>query len=103
MSKFEITLTQVYERYKQCNDLETSMLSGMRNSEASSAGWGRYRDCQRFFSNAKKSYKTALNILQIMENNPKYEDKKYLPKLIKEGDEALEIAKGYSMLGLLKA
>ena len=103
MSKFEITLAQVYERYKECNSLEASMLMGMRNAEASAAGWGRYRDCQRFFGNAKKSYKAALNILQVMENNPKYADKKYLPRLIKEGDEALQIAKGYSMLGLLKS
>ena len=103
MSKFEITLSQVYERYKECNSLETSMLMGMRNGQASAEGWSRYRDCQRFFGNAKKSYKAALNILQVMENNPKYADKKYLPRLIKEGDEALQIAKGYSMLGLLKA
>lgn len=103
MSKSDINPNSVYERINELYKLERSMLSGIRNSVDTANGWKRYRDCQRFFQNAKKCYGDAANILRVMENNPKYHEKKHLSKLIKDGDAAMEIAKGYSMLGLLKS
>ena len=103
MSKSDINPNSVYERINELYKLERSMLSGIRNSVDTANGWKRYRDCQLFFQNAKKCYGDAANILRVMENNPKYHEKKHLSKLIKDGDAAMEIAKGYSMLGLLKS
>ena len=103
MSKSDIDPNIVYKRINELYKLERSLLSGIRNGVATADGWKRYRDCQRFFQNAKKCYGDAANILRVMENNPKYHEKKHLPKLIKDGDDALEIAKGYSMLGILKS
>ena len=103
MSKSDINPNSAYERINELYKLERSMLSGIRNSVDTADGWKRYRDCQRFFQNAKKCYGDAANILRVMENNPKYHEKKHLSKLIKDGDAAMEIAKGYSMLGLLKS
>jgi hypothetical protein len=103
MSKSEIDYDSVYERWSECNKLESAMLTGMRNGAATAEGWGRYRDCQQFFTNAKKNYRQAMTILSVMQNNPKYHEKKHLPKLIKDGDAAMEVARGYSMLGILKS
>jgi len=103
MSKSDIDYDSVYKRWSELQKLETAMLNGMRNGAASAEGWGRYRDCQQFFSNAKKNYKQAMNILAVMQNNPRYHEKKHLPKLIKDGDAAMEVARGYSMLGILKS
>ena len=103
MSKSDIDYASVYARWSECNKLENTMLAGMRNGVATADGWHRYRDCHTFFNNAKKNYKKAMNILAVMENNPKYYEKKNLAKLIKDGDDAFEVAKGYSMLGLLKS
>ena len=103
MSKSNIDSASVYKRWSELQKLETAMLNGMRNITASAEGWGRYRDCQQFFANAKKNYKQALNILAVMQNNPKYHEKKHLAKLIKDGDEAMEVARGYSMLGILRS
>jgi len=103
MSKSEIDYASVYKRWSELQKLETAMLNGMRNGTASAEGWTRYRDCHTFFNNAKKAYKQAMNILAVMENNPKYHEKKHLAKLVKDGDEAMEVARGYSMLGILKS
>lgn len=103
MSKSDIDYASVRERYNECSKLEIAMLTGMRNGTSSAEGWGRYRECQQFFTNAKKHYKQAMNIMAVMQNNPKYHEKKHLPKLVKDGDAAMEIARGYSMLGLLRS
>ena len=103
MSKSDIDYMDVYNRWIECNKLETAMLKGIRNGAATAEGWRRYRDCQQFFANAKKNYKQAIDIMLVVQNNPKYDDKKLLPKLIRDGDAAMDIAKGYSMLGILKS
>ena len=103
MSKSDIDYDSVYQRWSELLKLENTMLASMRNGVATADGWHRYRDCQQFFTNAKKNYKQAMNILAVMENNPKYHEKKHLAKLVKDGDEAMEVARGYSMLGILKS
>ena len=54
-------LGQVEKLKDQFNNECNSMLKGMREKEISKNGWGRYRDCQRFYSNARKELNSAYN------------------------------------------
>jgi len=93
---------------EQLDDLKTkfdteqkTMLKGMREKQATKAGWTRYRDCQKFFTNARKELNSATNDCLSAVNKPSMSKIKTIEARIQVFDDSWQIARQYSMIGLL--
>lgn len=93
---------------EQLDDLKTkfdteqkTMLKGMREKQATKAGWTRYRDCQKFFTNARKELNSATNDCLSAVNKPSMSKIKTVEARIQVFDNSWQLARQYGMIGLL--
>ena len=94
-------LEQVEELKDTFNTECNSMLKAMREKQVSKDGWGRYRDCQRFYSNARKELNSAHNDCLTATNRPSINKIKQIEARLQVFDETWQVARHHSMIGVL--
>ena len=94
-------LGKVEKLKDQFNNESDSMLKGMRQKEVSKDGWGRYRDSQRFYSNARKELNSAHNDCLAGIKKPTISKIKKIEARLQVFDETWQLARHQSMIGIL--
>jgi len=95
-------LLEQVERFLQDFEQEQhTMLSAMRGKDATKEGWARYRDCQKFFSNAKRELNSAHNICLDAVKRPTEGKIRSIENHLQLFDETWQYARQYSMIGML--
>jgi hypothetical protein len=79
-----------------------TMLKAMQEKQATKEGWAIYRDCQKFYTNARRELNSAYNICLDAVKRPTSGKIKNIEGHLQLFDETWQYARQYSMMGLLR-
>jgi len=95
-------LLEQVERFLEDFEQEKhTMLRAMRNKETSKETWAKYRDCQKFYSNAKRELNSAHNECLDAVKRPTDGKIRSIENHLRMFNETWQYARQYSMIGVL--
>ena len=104
LSKYDAVyklLLEVEQNREKFDTEEKSLLKSMREKEASTTGWKRYRDCQSLFRTADKYLQLAHNEALLAVKRPTDKSIRSISHNLEMFDHAWQNARQWALIGAL--